>query len=329
MTAEAPVPGTHPGDVILRDVTLRDGLQLTGKTLGTAHKVSVVRELLALGMPSIEIGSLARPDLVPPLANSLAVVAALTAEELERCWLWVATPRHVERAVAAGARNVQYCLSVSDAHNRANIGRDTEASIAAMPAASEIAHAAGGASNSVSPPRSPARSRARSHRTASSPSPTTPAPRARRTSSSVTRWGRRCRRRWLTSSAGSVPRRRGGASSSTVTTPGVREWRTRWPPSPPERTWSTERSAAWGLPVRSGRQRQHGDGGPSVRTAPDLAEPNCPQSVGRRLGRTPQRARRTQPLQGRAGDPLPGHRLRVDESRGVRRRARTLMICDL
>ncbi|WP_405970762.1 hypothetical protein OG496_11540 [Streptomyces sp. NBC_00988] len=144
MTAEAPVPGTHPGDVILRDVTLRDGLQLTGKTLGTAHKVSVVRELLALGMPSIEIGSLARPDLVPPLANSLAVVAALTAEELERCWLWVATPRHVERAVAAGARNVQYCLSVSDAHNRANIGRDTEASIAAMPAASEIAHAAGG-----------------------------------------------------------------------------------------------------------------------------------------------------------------------------------------
>ncbi|NIY69436.1 hydroxymethylglutaryl-CoA lyase YngG [Streptomyces malaysiensis] len=128
----------------LRDVTLRDGLQLTGKTLGTAYKTSVVRSLLSLGVASIEIGSLARPDLVPPLANSLELVATLTPEELERCWLWVATPRHVERAVAAGARNVQYCFSVSDAHNRANIGRDTEASIAAMPVASEIALAAGG-----------------------------------------------------------------------------------------------------------------------------------------------------------------------------------------
>ncbi|MCW0213978.1 MAG: hydroxymethylglutaryl-CoA lyase [Pseudonocardia sp.] len=129
---------------LLRDVTLRDGLQLTGKTLDAERKVEVVRTLLRLGVPSLEIGSLARPDLVPPLANSLDVVARLTPEELESCWLWVATPRHVERAVAAGARNVQYCFSVSDAHNRANIGRDTEASLAAMPAAAEHALGAGG-----------------------------------------------------------------------------------------------------------------------------------------------------------------------------------------
>ncbi|GAY12750.1 hydroxymethylglutaryl-CoA lyase [Pseudonocardia sp. N23] len=131
-------------DVILRDVTLRDGLQLTGKTLPAGRKVEIARELLALGVPSLEIGSLARPDLVPPLANTLEVVAALTPEELERCWIWVATPRHVARAVDAGARNVQYCLSVSDAHNRANIGRGTDASLAAMPEAVETALAAGG-----------------------------------------------------------------------------------------------------------------------------------------------------------------------------------------
>lgn len=129
---------------LLRDVTLRDGLQLTGKPLDTARKVELVRALLAAGVPELEIGSLARPDMVPPLADTLDVVAALSAEELERCWVWVATPRHVERAVAAGARNVQYCFSVSDAHNRANIGRDTEASLAAMPAAVEHALGAGG-----------------------------------------------------------------------------------------------------------------------------------------------------------------------------------------
>lgn len=128
----------------LRDVTLRDGLQLTGKVLSTEKKVEVVRELIRFGVPAIELGSMARPDLVPPMANTLEVVAALTPEELERCWIWVATPRHVARAAEAGARNFQYCFSVTDAHNQANIGRTTEASLAALPEAVELARSVGG-----------------------------------------------------------------------------------------------------------------------------------------------------------------------------------------
>ncbi|MCF8588155.1 hydroxymethylglutaryl-CoA lyase [Gordonia liuliyuniae] len=133
-----------PRDAILRDVTLRDGLQLTGKTLDVATRVELVRTLLAAGIPELEIGSMARPDLVPPMAGSLDVVGALTPAELDRCWIWVATPRHVEKAVAAGAKNVQYCFSASDAHNKANIGRLTEDSVAAMPQAVEIVKEAGG-----------------------------------------------------------------------------------------------------------------------------------------------------------------------------------------
>ncbi|MFC9663471.1 hydroxymethylglutaryl-CoA lyase [Nocardia sp. NPDC127606] len=129
---------------LLRDVTLRDGLQLTGKVLPVEHKIDVVRRLLAAGVPALEIGSMARPDLVAPMANSLELIAALTPDELAKCWVWVATPRHVEKAAAAGARNFQYCFSVSDAHNRANIGRDTETSVAAMPEAIRLAHEAGG-----------------------------------------------------------------------------------------------------------------------------------------------------------------------------------------
>ncbi|MBL1076201.1 hydroxymethylglutaryl-CoA lyase [Nocardia sp. 2] len=129
---------------VLRDVTLRDGLQLTGKVLPTERKLEIVRELLALGVPELEIGSMARPDLVPPMANTLELVAALTPAELARSWVWVATPRHVEKAAAAGVRNFQYCFSVSDAHNKANIGRTTEDSLAAMPDAVRIAREAGG-----------------------------------------------------------------------------------------------------------------------------------------------------------------------------------------
>lgn len=123
---------------ILRDVTLRDGLQLTGGVLPTATKIAIIRRLRALGVTTIEIGSMARPDLVPPLANTLDVVAQLTPEELADSWVWTATPRNVQRAVDAGIVNMQYCLSVSDAHNQANIGRSPETSMAGLPDALDI-----------------------------------------------------------------------------------------------------------------------------------------------------------------------------------------------
>jgi hydroxymethylglutaryl-CoA lyase len=129
---------------VLRDVTLRDGLQLTGKPLATERKVEIVRALLHAGVQQLEVGSMARPDLVPPMANTVEVLEALTPEELDRCWVWVATPRHVEKAAIAGARHFQYCLSASDAHNKANIGRPTDASLAAMPDAIAAAGAVGG-----------------------------------------------------------------------------------------------------------------------------------------------------------------------------------------
>jgi hydroxymethylglutaryl-CoA lyase len=140
----APNLASTLGGAILRDVTLRDGLQLTGKVLSTERKLETVRELLRLGVPAIELGSMARPDLVPTMANTLEVVQNLTPEELEKCWIWVATPGHVAKAAAAGARNFQYCLSASDSHNKANIGRTTEESLAALPQAVEYAQEVNG-----------------------------------------------------------------------------------------------------------------------------------------------------------------------------------------
>lgn len=133
-----------PSTLQIRDVTLRDGLQLTGKPLSVEHKVKVVRTLIASGVPALEIGSLARPDLVPSMGNTLELVESLEADELAKCWLWVATTGHVKRAIAAGANQLQYCLSASPAHNRANLGRDTETSLQAMPEAVDLTLSAGG-----------------------------------------------------------------------------------------------------------------------------------------------------------------------------------------
>lgn len=145
MTAPAePQRAGGPSRFALRDVTLRDGLQLTGKLLPAARKIEIARALLALGVDSVEIGAMARPDKVPPMANTLEVISGLTPEEREKCWVWVATPRSAARALEAGARNLQYCFSASDAHNLANVGRTTEQSLAAMPEAVEAVRAAGG-----------------------------------------------------------------------------------------------------------------------------------------------------------------------------------------
>jgi hydroxymethylglutaryl-CoA lyase len=128
----------------LRDVTLRDGLQLTGGMLSTERKAAIVRSLLEAGVPALEIGSMARADLVPSMANTIELIGALTPDELQKCWVWVATPGHVAKAAAAGARNFQYCLSASDSHNKANIGRTTDESLAALPQAVEYAKAVNG-----------------------------------------------------------------------------------------------------------------------------------------------------------------------------------------
>lgn len=129
--------------VVLRDVTLRDGLQLSGGILPTKRKADIVRTLLSAGVTAVEVGSMARPDLVPPMANTVELLEALTEEERDHCFVWVATPSNVRRAVAAGAKHLQYCLSVTDAHNTANIGRTTEASMEALPEAVDLARAAG------------------------------------------------------------------------------------------------------------------------------------------------------------------------------------------
>lgn len=135
---------TPTNSVAVRDVALRDGLQLTEGRLSTASKVELVRTLLRLGVPELEVGSMARPDLVPALADTLDVIGALDESERDRCWVWVATPGHVRRAAEAGVRRFQYCLSVTDEHNRANIGRDVETSMTALPEAVQAAAAVGG-----------------------------------------------------------------------------------------------------------------------------------------------------------------------------------------
>ncbi|MYM20348.1 hydroxymethylglutaryl-CoA lyase [Brevibacterium sp. 5221] len=133
-----------PAPAIIRDVTLRDGLQLTGKPLPASAKAQLARSLFELGFEELEVGSLAHPKAVPAVANTPEVLGLLSEAERARSWVWVATARQVERAIDAGATRFQFCLSASDAHNRANVNRTAEQSMAELPRALELAATVGG-----------------------------------------------------------------------------------------------------------------------------------------------------------------------------------------
>ena len=138
------IPADRLESAAIRDVTLRDGLQLTSKLYPTFAKVELVRTLIELGFEDIEVGSFARPDLVPSVADTAELLRRLTPAELARAWVWVATPRHLAVALDLGITRSQYCVSASESHNQANLGRSRSVSLDGFPRASDMTQSIGG-----------------------------------------------------------------------------------------------------------------------------------------------------------------------------------------
>ena len=133
---------SSPSRPVLRDVTLRDGLQLAKGRLSTDAKLDLARTLFSCGVDSMEIGAVVRPDRVPAMADTLDLLRMLDDHQRETAWLLVPNLKGAQRAIEAGGRNIEYVLSVSDAHNRANVGRPTEASLEELPEIARIAREA-------------------------------------------------------------------------------------------------------------------------------------------------------------------------------------------
>lgn len=124
-------------DVVLRDVTLRDGLQ-DERPLATDTKLAIFEGLLGAGVAELELCSFVRPDRVPAQADADALAARTTDERAVR-WALVLNQRGAERALAAGIDHLQYVLSVSEAHNLGNAGRTVDASLDDLERVCELA----------------------------------------------------------------------------------------------------------------------------------------------------------------------------------------------
>jgi hydroxymethylglutaryl-CoA lyase len=118
----------HPPSVLVRDVTLRDGLQ-DEAPLPTDTKVEIYEALVAAGIREVELTSFVRPDRVPALADAEAFVRATDGDGGVTRWGLVLNERGAERALAAGIDHLQFVFSVSEAHNLNNAGRTVAQSL--------------------------------------------------------------------------------------------------------------------------------------------------------------------------------------------------------
>ena len=116
--------------VILRDVTLRDGLQ-DEDPVSTRTKEALFDALVAAGIAELEVGSFVRADRVPAMADTEEVCAASAGADVVR-WGLVLNERGAQRARAAGLGHLQYVVSVSDTHSRHNAGAPTDDAMAGL-----------------------------------------------------------------------------------------------------------------------------------------------------------------------------------------------------
>lgn len=118
--------------MLLRDVTLRDGLQ-DEPPISTADKLSLYEALVAAGVRDLELTSFVRADRVPAMADAEELVTRTdgSAAGVTR-WGLVLNRRGAERALAAGLRHLQWVISVSEAHQRENAGQSVADGLAEL-----------------------------------------------------------------------------------------------------------------------------------------------------------------------------------------------------
>jgi isopropylmalate/homocitrate/citramalate synthase len=107
--------------VLICDVGPRDGLQNEAAVLAPAVRAELCRRLAAAGVRRIEAASFVNPKLVPQMAGADEVFAELAAAGDGVLFTALAlNGRGYERAVAAGARHVNYSFAVTDEFCRRN-----------------------------------------------------------------------------------------------------------------------------------------------------------------------------------------------------------------
>jgi hydroxymethylglutaryl-CoA lyase len=135
----------NPTRLYINDVAVRDGFQIEKQFVPTATKVELINQLARTGLHKIEVTSFVSAKAVPMLADANDVLAGIDRVPGVVYVALVPNIRGVRNAADAPKKpdELNGVVSASETHNRANINRTHEQSLAELPEMVRGAHAAG------------------------------------------------------------------------------------------------------------------------------------------------------------------------------------------
>src|SRR3954463_15742915 len=121
----------YPDDrIILREVGLRDGLQLVKTFPSTAAKRRWIGREYDAGVRHFEVGSFLSAKTFPQFADVLDVVATVAALPGAHGIALALNERGVNGALASGVAEIGSVVSATEEHSRANANRSRDEAIA-------------------------------------------------------------------------------------------------------------------------------------------------------------------------------------------------------
>jgi hydroxymethylglutaryl-CoA lyase len=125
------VQDIYPGDrVVLREVGLRDGLQLVKKFPSTEAKQRWVRDEYAAGVRHFEVGSFLPAKTFPQFIDVRDVIATVASLPGAHGIALTLNERGANEALASGVAEVATVVSATEEHSQANANRSRESAVA-------------------------------------------------------------------------------------------------------------------------------------------------------------------------------------------------------
>ena len=115
-----------PAEVSIYEVSPRDGLQNEAVTVPTTRKARLIEALVAAGLKRVEITSFVSPKWVPQLADGDEIARLVEAPPGVSFSALCPNARGLERALAAGMKEIAVFISASETHNRKNVNKTVE-----------------------------------------------------------------------------------------------------------------------------------------------------------------------------------------------------------